>query len=83
MSKTTKVKSLLALKNIKNNEYAKALGLARQQALTTKYARNSFSSDDLIKLAELTDTELSFVDKGTGKQIVTFDMTDIEDTKTE
>lgn len=81
MSKTAKIKSLLALRDIKNNEYAKALGLARQQALTTKYARNSFSSDDLIKLANLTNTELAFNDKETGKAVVSLDMTDLDKQK--
>ena len=75
--KSTKIKALLAMKNIKNNDFAKYLGLARQQALTTKYKRESFSSDDLIKLAELTNTTLAFNDKDTNKPIIEFDKQDL------
>lgn len=62
MSKSSKIKALLAMNDIKSNEYAKKLKLANPQALTTKYARESFTSDDLIKLADLTGTKLAFVD---------------------
>lgn len=41
--------SLLALKNVKSAYYVKVLDLARQQALTTTYAREAFTSDDLVK----------------------------------
>lgn len=78
MSKSAKIKSLLSFKSIKNSSLAEALGLARQQALTTKYARESFTSDDLIKLAELTDTQLCFVDKKTGDILIKFDNEDIK-----
>lgn len=78
MSKSAKIKSLLSFKSIKNSSLAEALGLARQQALTTKYARESFTSDDLIKLAELTDTQLCFIDKKTGDILIKFDSEDIK-----
>lgn len=78
MSKSAKIKSLLALKDVKSADYVKVLGLARQQALTTKYARESFTSDDLIKLAELTGTTLAFNDKETGKPLIEFDLSDIQ-----
>lgn len=78
MGKSAKIKSLLSFKSIKNSSLAEALGLARQQALTTKYARESFTSDDLIKLAELTDTQLCFVDKKTGDILIKFDSEDIK-----
>lgn len=81
MSKSTKIKSLLALKNIKSADYVKVLGLARQQALTTKYARGSFTSDDLIKLAELTGTTLAFNDNETGKPLIQFDGTDLKESE--
>lgn len=78
MSKSNKIKALLSMKGLKNSAYAESLGLARQQALTTKYARDSFTSDDLIQLAELTDTQLSFTDKETGKILISFDKDDIK-----
>ena len=78
MSKSHKIKALLSMKGIKSSEYSEALGLARQQALTNKYSRESFTSDDLIQLAELTNTQLTFVDKDTGKALVSFDVDDIK-----
>lgn len=63
MSKALKIKSLLSLKNVKSAEFSSSLGLARQQALTTKYSRESFTSDDLIILAKITNTRLAFIDE--------------------
>lgn len=78
MSKSSKIKALLSMKDIKNSQYADILKLARQQALTTKYARESFTSDDLIKLALLTNTRLSFIDNETNKELISFDENDIK-----
>lgn len=77
MSKSGKIKALLALKDKKNMDYANILNLARPQALTTKYSRESFTSNDLIKLAELTNTRLAFIDEN-NKPIVVFDKEDLE-----
>lgn len=77
MSKSSKIKALLALKDKKNMDYANILNLARPQALTTKYSRESFTSNDLIKLAELTNTRLAFIDEN-NKPVVVFDKEDLE-----
>ena len=77
MSKSGKIKALLALKDKKNMDYANILNLARPQALTTKYSRESFTSNDLIKLAELTNTRLAFIDENS-KPGVVFDKEDLE-----
>ncbi len=77
MSKSLKIKSLLALKNIKSAEFSSALGLARQQALTTKYSRESFTSDDLIILAKTTNTRLAFIDEN-NNPIIVFDENDLK-----
>ena len=77
MSKSGKIKALLALKDKKNMDYANILNLARPQALTTKYSRESFTSNDLIKLAELTNTRLAFSDENS-KPVVAFDKEDLE-----
>ncbi|WP_279153795.1 hypothetical protein [Thomasclavelia cocleata] len=77
MSKSGKIKALLALKDKKNMDYANILNLARPQALTTKYSRESFTSNDLIKLAELTNTRLAFIDENS-KPVVVFDKEDLE-----
>ena len=78
MSKSSKIKALLSMKDIKNSSYAEILGLARQQALTTKYSRDSFTSDDLIKLALLTNTRLAFIDNETNKELISFDENDVK-----
>lgn len=77
MSKSLKIKSLLALKNIKSTEFSSALGLARPQALTTKYSRESFTSDDLIILAKTTNTRLAFIDEN-NNPIIVFDENDLK-----
>ncbi|WP_288876431.1 hypothetical protein [uncultured Allobaculum sp.] len=83
MSKTNKIKSLLALKGVKSVDYTYALGLSRPQALNTKYSRDAFSGDDLIRLAELTGTRLAFVDPFTRETLVMFDSGDVKPTETE
>lgn len=77
MSKSHKIKALLSMKGLKNSAFSDALGLARQQALTTKYARESFTSDDLIQLAELTNTRLAFIDEN-NQPLITFEKEDIK-----
>lgn len=77
MSKSSKIKGLLSIKDIKNSAYAETLGLARQQALTTKYSRDSFTGDDLIKLSLLTNTKLAFIDEN-NNPIIIFDENDIK-----
>ena len=78
MSKSSKIKALLSIEDIKNSQYADILNLARQQALTTKYARESFTSDDLIKLSLLTNTRLAFIDNETNKELISFDENDLK-----
>ncbi len=82
MSKTNKIKSLLALKGVKSVEYTRTLGLSRPQALNTKYSRDAFSGDDLIRLADLTGTRLAFIDPATREPLVTFDQNDVKKEKT-
>jgi len=81
MSKTNKIKSLLALKGVKSVEYTRTLGLSRPQALNTKYSRDAFSGDDLIRLADLTGTRLAFIDPATREPLVTFDQNDVKKEK--
>ena len=56
-----KIKLMLKYGNVSGADYMRALGLARLQALNNKYVRNVFSVHDLAVLAELTDTELAFI----------------------
>ena len=75
--KSNKIKALLKIKDKKNDECYKYLGLSSNQSLSMKYTRESFSSDDLIKIAELTDTTLAFIDNKTNDVVVRFDINDI------
>lgn len=76
MTKATKIKTLLASKQIKGKDVYSQMGLARQQALTNKYSRDSFSGDDLIRLAEITGTTLAFINNN-NNIVVAFDKNDI------
>lgn len=61
MSVTNKVKGMLKLKGKKNIELAEYLGLGTAQALTNKFNRESFSAEDLIKIADFLGCELAFI----------------------
>lgn len=79
MSKSKKIKYLLDCKNIRSKDYAKELGLSTPQALNNKYIRESFSSDDLIKLANITHTKLMFYDYLNDKVLIELDIDDLSD----
>ncbi len=59
--KADKIKAMLALAGKKNKEFYEYLGITRQ-AMFQKQKKDIFYVDDLIKLGELTDTQLAFVD---------------------
>ena len=61
MNISNKIKGLLKMHGKKNTELADYLGLARSQALNTKFTRGSFSAGDLIKIASFVGCELAFV----------------------
>lgn len=73
-----KIKALLSYKDKNFTLYADKLGITKQ-SLNNKANREAYKIKDLIKLAELTGTELSFIDKETGKSIISFDMKDIKE----
>ena len=56
---TDKIKALLALKGKKNVELAKYLGIS-PQSLRNKFARGSYSAEDLIKIADFLGCNLLF-----------------------
>jgi len=68
-----KIRGAMHLKGVSNQELAKALGI-QPTALSTKFYRGSFSSTDLIIIAETLGFELCFVDD-TNK--ITFDKSNI------
>ena len=60
MSKSAKIKSLLVLRDKSTKDLATHLGIT-EQALRNKYNRDSFSTDDLIKIAQFVDCELCLI----------------------
>ena len=62
------IKSLLAQEQLKRDTAAAALGITAQ-ALSNKYVRDSFSGDDLLKLATACGYNLAFIRKSDGLTI--------------
>lgn len=65
------VKAAASLASINNQQIADTLHLSSPQAVTNKYVRDSFSGQDLIKIAALCSYKLAFVDKE-GNAVLTF-----------
>lgn len=65
------VKAAASLAGIGRKDLAAAMGLALPQGVTNKYNRDSFSGDDLIKIAAACGYRLAFVDDN-GKAVLTF-----------
>lgn len=70
MSTTDKVKALATLMHADRKKIAVGLGISLQ-AVSNKYARDSFTAGDLIRVADALGVRLAFVDKQ-GQQIVSF-----------
>lgn len=61
---TPTVKYLTMLTNVDRQQLADALGLARAQAVTNKYTRDSFTAQDLVKIAAACGYKLAFIRDG-------------------
>lgn len=59
------IKSLLATEQLKRTDAAAALGITAQ-AMSNKYNRDSFSAEDLLKVATAAGYTLSFIRKRDG-----------------
>ena len=62
------VKSMLVMEGMKRNEAAAALGITAQ-AMSNKYNRDSFTADDLVKIATAAGYNLAFIRKRDGLMI--------------
>ena len=71
-----KIKSLLSLKGFSFSDWAKHLNIT-PKALNTKKNKNQYKFSDLLNLADLTNTRLSFIDNKTNKELISFDKDDI------
>lgn len=65
---STIVNAVLSLGKKKKIDLQEKLGFSSLTAITNKFARDSWSARDLIKVAELCDMDLMFVSKD--KQIM-------------
>lgn len=65
------VKAAASLASINNQQIADTLHLSSPQAVMNKYVRDSFSGQDLTKIAALCGYKLAFVDKE-GNAVLTF-----------
>lgn len=65
------VKAAAGLAGVTNQQIADTLHFSSSQAVTNKYVRDSFTGQDLTKIAALCGYKLAFVDKE-GKAVLTF-----------
>jgi len=68
MSVSDKVKGLLALRGVKQLDLAAEFGMSKQ-TMSNKFARNSWSANDLAKAAEFCGCKLAIV-MPDGQQII-------------
>ena len=77
MAVADKIKAFLKIKGKDTVALAEYLQISKQ-ALSNKYYRDSFSAEDLIKIADCLGVSLALVDNG---KIIAFDMDDIRTNK--
>lgn len=77
MKVTNKIKGLLAINGFNFADYARKLNIL-PQTLNNKAKQEAYKVKDLIALAELTNTQLAFIDNK-GKPVITFDSNDLSD----
>jgi transcriptional regulator with XRE-family HTH domain len=75
MAISDKVKALLKLQGKNNKGLAEYLGIS-DQALSNKFYRDSYSGEDLIKIAAYLECELAFI---TGSTKIPLSEDDIKD----
>lgn len=71
------IKELLKVKKISQTELSEQLGMTKQN-LSNKLNRNTFSPDELVKIAHILDMELAFVD-GEEKYVIEAKAENIQD----
>ena len=71
---SNKVKAAAALRGMNNPELANKLNISNQ-ALFNKFNRDSFSGEDLIKIADFLGFKLAFIDD---TQKIVFEVSDLK-----
>ena len=72
-----KIKGLLALKGKTQIELSEKLNTNSRQAINRKVNDGSFSVIDLIKLGELTNSKLAFIDEN-NRPLIVFEKEDLK-----
>lgn len=72
-----KIRSIFTISGIKQVDYAKELGISPMQ-LGNKIRNCAYSLEDIIKLADRVGADVVIRSKS-GKDIVSFDISDLED----
>ena len=80
MAVANKIKYVMGEKGKKRDDIAKVLDIS-SQAVSNKFNRDSFSVEDLIKIAVCLGVSLALVDNTDNGKIIEFDMSDIKDIK--
>lgn len=65
------IKAMAGLAGLSRQQIADSLGLARPQAVTNKLGRDSWTAQDVNKIAALAGYKLAFVDDA-GRAVLTF-----------
>lgn len=75
-----KIKALLNLKSISQVLLSDCFKVSKQ-SMNRKISNSetAFNTADLIKLADMTNTTLAFIDKTTGKPLIEFDVNDLSE----
>lgn len=71
-----KIDTLLKSKDIKYTDLARHLKRFKQSIHTTKN-KGTWTGDDLINIADLTNTRLAFIDPKDGAIIISFNINDL------
>lgn len=66
------IKAIASLAGLSRKQMADALGVARPQAVTTKLGRDSWTAQDVNKIAHLAGYRLAIVDDN-GRAVLLFD----------
>lgn len=73
-----KIKMLLNYRNKLQLELMDVLGVSSKQALNNKIALERFSLQEFITICDYLNCTISIQDNETGKEIVTFDKSDLK-----
>lgn len=75
MNLSDKIKALVKEKKRHNKDLMGCLSVKSTQALSNKYARNTFTAEELVKIADFLGVELAFLD---GDKTIAITLEDVQ-----